>query len=691
MRTRAILLAGALLAGHLSLAQPAAAGFTKLAARTWGTNGRVLAILPVGDRILVAGTFSKVVDTSGTSYPAKNVAAFSATTGAADLAFDVAANNTVTSLATDAGSGGTTLFMGGTFGTIKHGGTVFDRVGLAAVDLQTGAVEPAWSPSLSVGGQADNLSYDGSTNSLYAVGNFTSVTGAGGTAAPHPFVAKIDASSAEVDGSFAAAPDSRARAVALAADGTGRLFLGGDFTSVSSAAHTRSVAAVDKSTGVVDAAFDPGGTNLDNLAPVLDMTVDSERLYVAATGQGGGCTALLTGTGAQVWSGRANGNMQSVRLIGSTLYCGGHFAGTASFMGVDREKLAAVVAATGAILPFNPRINSSLGIWSLGAQPGDPNLYAGGDFTKISGQQQLHFGQFTDSTRTAAPQPPTGLAALAGDGSVTLSWSVPSSDGGTPSNEYRVYRSTASGAQDLSSALAVVGTGSTAFTDTAVANDTRYFYVVVAANKIGPSSPSQEASAVPSALSVAALPGSPTSVSIANPPGRIQLDWNPPTDNGGAAVTSYRVYRGTAPGAQGPDPHAIVSTTAFEDLTGFVAGTTYYYTIAAVNVAGEGPLTGEVSAVQVAGTPEAPELAGTWNGTAVVLNWTVPPDGGTPILKYQVLRDAVKLGTPVKPPSTAFVDTTAPVGLHVYQVRAVNAQGGGKNSNRVTIDVPPPG
>lgn len=685
-----VLTAGALVVGQLPIAPPAAAELAKVAARTWGTDGRVLAILPVGDRVFVGGTFTKVVDTSGRSYPAKNVAVFSATTGAADLSFQAVANNTVTSLATDAGAGGTTLYLGGTFGTIKNGATVFTRVGLAAVDLHTGAVSPSWSPSLSVGGQADNLAYDGSTNALYAVGNFTSVTGAGGEVAPHPFIAKIDAATGEVDQNFAAAPDGRARAVALAADGAARLFVGGEFTKVSGAARTRSLTAVDKITGIVDPAFAPGPTNLDNVAPVLDITVDSDRIYVAATGNGGGCTALRAASGEQVWSAHANGNMQSVRLIGSALYCGGHYGGTGSFMGVDREKLAAVDAATGALLPFNPRINSSLGIWSLGAEAGNPNLYGGGDFTAISGQPQLRFAQFIDSTRLAAPQPPTDLTALAGDGSVSLSWSVPSSDGGAPVKEYRVYRSTTSGAYDLLSPVAVLAPGTT-FTDSQVVNDTPYSYVVSAMNKVGVGALSEEASATPSADAVAQPPGSPTSVSIVNPPGQIQLDWNPPIDTGGAVVTAYRVYRDVSPGAQGVEPHATVASTSFVDVTNVVAGTTYYYAVSAVNVAGEGPRTAEVSAVFNAGTPGAPELSGAWNGTAVVLNWTVPPDGGTPILKYQVIRDAIKVGLPVKPPSTEFVDTTASPGTHVYQVKAVNAQGGGKNSNRVTIEVPPAG
>ena len=52
---------------------------------------------PVGDRIVVGGTFETVIDPAGNEYPARNLAVFSASTGAADLQWAGAANNTVTS------------------------------------------------------------------------------------------------------------------------------------------------------------------------------------------------------------------------------------------------------------------------------------------------------------------------------------------------------------------------------------------------------------------------------------------------------------------------------------------------------------------------------------------------------------------------------------------------------------------
>jgi hypothetical protein len=79
----------------------------------------------------------------------------------------------------------------------------------------------------------------------------------------------------------------------------------------------------------------------------------------------------------------------------------------------------------------------------------------------------------------------------------------------------------------------------------------------------------------------------------------VHLSWQAPSSDGGSAITGYRVYRGTASGAEtllAP----LGNVTSFDDL-GAANGTTYYYEVGAVNVAGEGPRSSEVSA-----TPQSP-------------------------------------------------------------------------------------
>ena len=60
------------------VAAPAQADTPPKPARTWGTNGRINYILPVGDQVFVGGEFTAVIDTDGGSHPVSNVAVFSA-------------------------------------------------------------------------------------------------------------------------------------------------------------------------------------------------------------------------------------------------------------------------------------------------------------------------------------------------------------------------------------------------------------------------------------------------------------------------------------------------------------------------------------------------------------------------------------------------------------------------------------
>jgi hypothetical protein len=87
------------------------------------------------------------------------------------------------------------------------------------------------------------------------------------------------------------------------------------------------------------------------------------------------------------------------------------------------------------------------------------------------------------------PPTPTGLAATAGNGQVSLSWNA---SAGAAS--YNVGRSTTTGGP-----YSIVGTPTvTNFTDTTVTNGTTYFYVVAAADLAGPSANSAQVSAAPS-------------------------------------------------------------------------------------------------------------------------------------------------------------------------------------------------
>ena len=88
----------------------------------------------------------------------------------------------------------------------------------------------------------------------------------------------------------------------------------------------------------------------------------------------------------------------------------------------------------------------------------------------------------------SAPSAPTGLTATAGNQQVALTWMASAT-----ATSYNVKRATVSGGPytNVSSGTAV------SFTDSSLANGTKYFYVVSAVNSSGESANSAEASATP--------------------------------------------------------------------------------------------------------------------------------------------------------------------------------------------------
>jgi hypothetical protein len=82
----------------------------------------------------------------------------------------------------------------------------------------------------------------------------------------------------------------------------------------------------------------------------------------------------------------------------------------------------------------------------------------------------------------AAPQPPTDLKAMAGNGEVLLSWKAPSDDGGAPVTSYVVYWSNGS-------AYTAVPVEGTSYLHQDLENGARYEYKVAAVNTMGTDRP----------------------------------------------------------------------------------------------------------------------------------------------------------------------------------------------------------
>src|SRR2546426_5430767 len=111
------------------------------------------------------------------------------------------------------------------------------------------------------------------------------------------------------------------------------------------------------------------------------------------------------------------------------------------------------------------------------------------------------------SDSSTVPSAPQSLLATGGNAKVTLSWQVPSSNGGSAITYYKIYKSTSSGTEVYLTTRGNV----TSYTDLAVTNGNTYFYQVTALNSVGESPRSNEDSATPGTTATQAISLNPRS------------------------------------------------------------------------------------------------------------------------------------------------------------------------------------
>src|SRR3990172_6329273 len=107
------------------------------------------------------------------------------------------------------------------------------------------------------------------------------------------------------------------------------------------------------------------------------------------------------------------------------------------------------------------------------------------------------YGESSESAEVSAttldvPRPPGAVAAVAGDGQVTVSWNSV-----VNTTSYNIYWSTTPGVSK--SGAKIPGITATSYTHTGLINGNPYYYVVTAVNSVGEGSESKEVSVTPTA------------------------------------------------------------------------------------------------------------------------------------------------------------------------------------------------
>ncbi|MCU1357537.1 MAG: fibronectin type protein [Acidimicrobiales bacterium] len=290
-----------------------------------------------------------------------------------------------------------------------------------------------------------------------------------------------------------------------------------------------------------------------------------------------------------------------------------------------------------------------------------------------------------------APGAPTGVTATAGDGEATVSWTAPAGDGGAPITGYVVTPSVGGVAQTPVPFAATSTTQILAGLD----NGTAYTFTVAAVNSAGTGSESTASDPV-TPVAAATAPEAPTIGTATAGDGQVVLTWTAPSNDGGSAITGYIVTPAIGGEPQTPVPFASTSTT--QAVIGLDNGTTYTFTVAAVNDIGTGASSADSDPATPAGAPGAPTgvLATAGIGQATV-TWTAPADdGGSAVTGYVVtpyIGSTAQTTTEVGTPATFLVVTGLSGGVtYTFRVSAVNAVGTGPESdgsNEVTLAAPP--
>jgi Malectin domain len=381
-------------------------------------NGSVDAITQVGNKIIAAGTFTKVspagtFSSTGDDIVRNHIFAFDATSGAIDTSFDPNLTGAASSLATD----GTSIYVGGSFSAVGGVSTIKRIVKLNA----SGAVDPSFKPVPSA--VVNDLVYR--AGRLYIGGAFTTVK-VGKVTSPRNALAALDPSTGAVlsginvpftgvydpDNNYNGklGGDTNIKALDVTPDGS-RLVAIGNFSTVGGLARSQ-LAVLDTSgstatvapwaTDRYDRAHNSCAGVFDTFTRDIDISPDGSYFVVSATGAfagGAGSGTMCDSTSR--WDLASTGNdptwidytggdtTYGVAVTGGAVYVGGHmrwennpFQGDQAGAGaVPREGIAALDPVNGLPLSWNPGRVRGVGAQALFST--GQGLWVGSDTTKI--------------------------------------------------------------------------------------------------------------------------------------------------------------------------------------------------------------------------------------------------------------------------------------------------------------------
>ena len=543
------------------------------------THTEVQSFAQIGQTMFVGGNFKDVQkDAAGTGQVAQSyLAGFDVTTGEFLPGFQPTMNGQVK--AVEALPDGR-LAVGGEFSTVN--GTA--QPGLAILDPVTGNLsgQQVWVERRNGGGVPFVRGLDARGGNLYVAGGFTHLVHSA-VAASTWNGGRVDLSTGRPDTNWNPVINGTSVGVDVSSRND-RVYYAGYFTTVRGQSQTNVTALETAATAPLalpgwQAAF---STTVTNRQWQLDVQEVGDRLYY-----GGSQHNLFGYNRDDAYSGvksgsitLSGGDIQTITANSDTVFAGCHcgdfnyqdaytFPTPTGFTQADAiDTFGAWDSATGNFLPaFNPTVKGrkGYGAWGM-AHDSLGNLWVGGDYAtsiRAGYVNQWSGGFIRYAPRDAqAPTTPTNLTATNLDlTTFRLTWNGSADTAGAPTYEV------------LEGNRVIATTTTTSAVVNRLSGTQRYFVraVDVAGNR----------SASTAVLSVAdignpAPPAAPVVTGTATSPTAVHLSWPSQNADGGFLVTRDGAQVGTAP----------AGATQYDD-TGLTPGTTYSYTVSAVDSFGQ--------------------------------------------------------------------------------------------------------
>jgi hypothetical protein len=181
--------------------------------------------------------------------------------------------------------------------------------------------------------------------------------------------------------------------------------------------------------------------------------------------------------------------------------------------------------------------------------------------------------------RATRPWPPQGVAVAPGSGAITVTWTPPKSNGGSPVTRYKVIV-TAGGKAIRTLTYDAPARGRITHVIRGLENGTTYILALSAANKLG------TGRSILSKALAAGAPLSPRYLSITVGTGRARVSWRSPTSANGSPVTGYVVTEFIGRRAVGTFKVSAALRSTL--VTRLKSGGRYQFSVAAGNARGVG-------------------------------------------------------------------------------------------------------